>query len=160
MRFFSVSKGSPLRFYWSPPRNIRSDALYPNFWRYIRTILRFSKKEADARNMGFSWKRSMHDLNTAFWASDIVPTLDDLVSLSLTARAIVHETVLSMRLFDELLWSWNPRNGRLELIRIPPLLLQSLNGFHCLDSWYNQARPYLKPGSTITGHSTLIENGV
>ena len=36
--------------------------LYPNFWRYIRTILRFSKKETELRKKEFSWKRPTHKL--------------------------------------------------------------------------------------------------
>ena len=35
------------------PGNIQSKALYPNFWRYIRTILRFTKEEAEVRKRIF-----------------------------------------------------------------------------------------------------------
>ena len=42
----------PIFFFQNYPkleRNILSEALYPNFWRYIRIIFRFTKKEAEVR---------------------------------------------------------------------------------------------------------------
>ena len=65
---------SPFQFF---PRNIRSKALYSNFPRYIRTVLRFTKKETKVRKQEFFMKSS-HALfkNCAFCALNIAPTLD------------------------------------------------------------------------------------
>ena len=37
------------QYYLRFERNIRSKALYPNFWRYFRSIFRFTDEEADVR---------------------------------------------------------------------------------------------------------------
>ena len=47
--------GSPFDFDEVPPRNSRSEALYPNFGRYIQTILCFSK---EVRKQEFFMKTS------------------------------------------------------------------------------------------------------
>ena len=49
---FSKFFQSPFDFIEVPSRNIRSKALYSNFRRYIRTILRFCKEEAEVRKQG------------------------------------------------------------------------------------------------------------
>ena len=73
---FCLSPNGPLRFYWRPPPNIRSKALYQNFWRYIRTILHFTKEEGVRKQEFFMKTSYAYFRNLAFWAWDIVPTLD------------------------------------------------------------------------------------
>ena len=48
---FSQYISTNIFFRYSPIfwRTIRSKALYPNFWRYVQTILRFSKEETEVR---------------------------------------------------------------------------------------------------------------
>ena len=38
--------------------DFRSEALDPNFWRYVRTILRFNEEEAEVRKRDFFMKMS------------------------------------------------------------------------------------------------------
>ena len=80
--------------------SIRIEALYPNYWRYIRTILRFIKEEAEVRKQEFFMKTSYaYFENCAFWALDIAPTLDVRVLLLLICIAI-------KCFMKSLVWSW------------------------------------------------------
>ena len=74
-KIFLSSKGPPFDFLEVRARNIRSKALYRNFWRYIQTI--FCKEEAEVRKHAVFMKTSYAYFKTcAFWALDMVPILD------------------------------------------------------------------------------------
>ena len=78
------SKGPPFDFIEVRARNIQSKALYPNFWRYIRTILRFCKEETEVRKQQLSMKTTYAYFKSAlFWALDMAPTLDVAVLFNL-----------------------------------------------------------------------------
>ena len=56
---------------------MRIETLYPNVWRYIGTILRLSKEEAEVRKQEFFMKTSFaYFKNGTFWSLDIAPTVD------------------------------------------------------------------------------------
>ena len=57
--------------------NTRSKALYPNFWRHIRSNLPFTEEKAKVRKQEL-FKKTSHAYfeNCAFWALDIAATRD------------------------------------------------------------------------------------
>ena len=74
--FFEICLSPKGPSFEASPRNIRIEALYPNFWRYIRTISRFIE-EAEVWKQEFFMETShAYFENCAFWALDTAPTLD------------------------------------------------------------------------------------